>query len=171
MQKDVYVYDESYNEVGVVAVKELLDGFNFGTYPETYFVWHQLDDDYVGLGDFVERNKSSMTNVVKGRNRFAVNSKDAPSTPSLVKQDANFTYPHYHVVDFSMHGGLIGLFLRYSKTLESFLNKKHKEGWDFVRMDSDNPNIITLLLSLILLIITVFIYTKFPAKVLIFKRR
>ncbi len=74
------------------------------------------------------------------------------------------------VINVSFIGGIIGLFNTPRRRLEKAIQRANKEGWAVRQVQSGNPNIVFLLLSLILLIITLFLYMPTPGYMVILER-
>ena len=64
------------------------------------------------------------------------------------------------VVRVSFSGGLLGLIFGSSRgKVESVVNKHNADGWNVAEVISDNPNMALILLRLIILILTLGLWT------------
>jgi len=75
------------------------------------------------------------------------------------------------VVRINFAGGLIGLiFGSHRGKLESVISAKNRDGWNLAEVIPDNPNLILILLRLLLLIVTLGLWTISVGYILVFEK-
>ena len=74
------------------------------------------------------------------------------------------------VVNVSLSGGIVGIFVSPRKKIEEKINFMNAQGYKFVYSLGANSNIIFLIFSVFVLAITCFIYMPLPSYMLVFEK-
>ncbi len=75
------------------------------------------------------------------------------------------------VVRVNFAGGILGLiFGSHRGKLEAVINRENADGWNLAEYIPDNPNLALLLIRLILLVLTLGLWTIATGYILVFER-
>lgn len=75
------------------------------------------------------------------------------------------------VVRISFLGGILGLiFGSHRGKLEKVITTKNREGWNLAEVIPDNPNLALILIRLILLLVTLGLWTISTGYILVFEK-
>ena len=74
------------------------------------------------------------------------------------------------VVNVSLSGGIVGLFVSPRQRIEEKINSMNAQGYKFVYSLGANSNIIFLGFAIFVLFITCFIYMPLPSYMLVFEK-
>lgn len=76
------------------------------------------------------------------------------------------------VVRISYSGGLLGILFGSSRgKLEKVLTEHNRDGWNLAEVVSDNPNVLIWLVRLVLLFLTLGLWTLSTGQLLVLERR
>jgi hypothetical protein len=74
------------------------------------------------------------------------------------------------IVNVEFFGGIMGLFNSPRKRLEKVVKAHNEEGFKVRQVITGNPNLLFLLFSIVILILTLFIYQPLPGYMVIFEK-
>ncbi len=78
--------------------------------------------------------------------------------------------PKNRVVNVSLSGGIVGLFISPRQRIENEINYMNEQGYKFVYSLGANSNIVFLGFAIFVLFITLFIYMPVPSYMLVFEK-